>query len=149
MAGTISGVQVKCQHGLGWESRTPPSSTLFQLLGNTSSHANPKMASSKKATPEDTIAAEVKDLSKEPVFIEVETPSEEPEQVSATIDKAEIETDVRTRLTKRPVEENPFVPSSPAVLEAAAKQIAEQEGFDFTRGTSIGARLIARSRKLG
>ena len=107
------------------------------------------MASSKKATTEETVAAEVKDVSKEPVFIEVQTPSEEPEQVSATIDKAEIETDVRTRLTKRPVEDNPFVPSSPAVLEAAAKQIAEQEGFDFTRGTSIGARLIARSRKLG
>lgn len=106
------------------------------------------MTSSKKATAVDQVAAEAKDTSKEPVSIEIETPSEEPEKVSATIDKADIETDVRTRLTKKTEGENPFVPTSPAVLEAAAKKVAEDEGFDFTRGTSIGARLMARSRKL-
>lgn len=83
-----------------------------------------------------------------PAVVEVQIPSEEPVAAAPAVSKEEIETDVRTKLTSRPQEENPFVPTSPAVVEAAAKKVAETEGFELNRGTSIGARLMARSRKM-
>lgn len=58
----------------------------------------------------------------------------------------EIQTDVKSRLAKRSDKEDVFVPSTSAMVEKAAKQIAEQQGFEYNRGTSIGARLIAQSR---
>lgn len=84
----------------------------------------------------------------EPAKIEVQTPSEEPVPAPPAVEKEEIETDVRKKLLNRSQEEDIFVPTSPAVLEAAAKKVAEQEGFELNRGTSIGARLLARSRKM-
>lgn len=83
---------------------------------------------------------------KEPVNIELETPSDEPLAPSEAPAKEKIETDVRSKLAKKSVEENVFVPTNPAALEKEAKQVAEEKGFDLNRGTSIGARLMARRR---
>lgn len=74
----------------------------------------------------------------------IETPSEEPQKAAPAPAKEVIETDVRTRLEKKSTEENIFVPSNPAAVEKKAEAIAEEQGFEFNRGTSIGARLMAR-----
>jgi hypothetical protein len=100
----------------------------------------------KEEAPKEPEAAETKQS--EPVNIETVTPSSEPVQAPPAPLKEAIETDVRKKLSNRSLEEDVFVPSSPAVLEHAAKEVAKQGGFDLTRGTSIGARLIARSRKM-
>lgn len=83
----------------------------------------------------------------EPANIELETPSEEPVPAPAAVSKEEIETDVRTKLNKRSDDEDIFVPSNPVALEKAASVVAETDGFELNRGTSIGARLMAKARK--
>ena len=83
----------------------------------------------------------------EPVNLEVETPSTEPEKVEAKQESVRIQTDVREKLARKTDSGDAFVPSNPASLEKAAKEIAAEQGFDLTRGTSVGARLIARSQK--
>jgi hypothetical protein len=83
----------------------------------------------------------------EPANIELETPSEEPVPAPAAVSKEEIETDVRTKLSKRSDDEDIFVPSNPVALEKAASVVAETDGFELNRGTSIGARLMAKARK--
>jgi hypothetical protein len=102
-----------------------------------------------KVTPEVEVKTEAKvEAQPEPAKIEVQMPSEEPVAAAPAVQKEHIETDVRKKLLNRSQEDDIFVPTSPAVLEAAAKKVAEQEGFDLNRGTSIGARLLARSRKM-
>ena len=83
----------------------------------------------------------------EPVNLEVETPSTGPEKVDAKQESVRIQTDVRERLARKTDSGDAFVPSNPASLEKAAKEVAAEQGFDLTRGTSVGARLIARSQK--
>lgn len=82
-----------------------------------------------------------------PVNIETETPSEEPVAAPEAKPVEKIQTDVREKLSKKSVDENVFVPSNPAALEKAAEEVAKDKGFDLTRGTSIGARLMARAQK--
>lgn len=112
-------------------------------------------ASDIKVTPEPSkiespvIDSEAKDGSepaKSPVNLEVESPSVEPEKVDAKQESVRIQTDVREKLNKK-TDEDIFVPSNPAALEKAATAIAAEQGFELTRGTSIGARLIARAQK--
>lgn len=81
---------------------------------------------------------------KAPVNIELEV-SEEPQKPAPAPAAEKIQTSVQERLTKRSSEENIFAPSNPAALEKAAAEIAKEQGFQLNRGTSIGARLIARS----
>lgn len=81
-----------------------------------------------------------------PVNIEIETPSEEPAPAPEAVKAEEIQTDVRAKLSKKSVKEDVFVPSNPAALEKAATAVAQEMGFEMNRGTSIGARLIARSQ---
>jgi len=82
-----------------------------------------------------------------PVNIETETPSEEPVVAQKAPSAEKIQTDVREKLMKKSVDENIFVPSNPAALEKAATEVAKDSGFELTRGTSIGARLMARAQK--
>lgn len=112
-------------------------------------------ASNIKVTPEPSkiespvIDLEAKDGSepaKSPVNLEVESPSAEPEKVDAKQESVRIQTDVREKLNKK-TDEDVFVPSNPAALEKAATAVAAEQGFELTRGTSIGARLIARAQK--
>jgi hypothetical protein len=83
-----------------------------------------------------------------PVNVETQTPSDEPIPAPAAAEKEVIETDIRKKLARKTDSEDVFVPTSPAALENAAKTVAEAQGFEFNRGTSIGARLMARSRKM-
>ena len=82
-----------------------------------------------------------------PVNIETETPSDEPVAAQKAAPAEKIQTDVREKLARKSVDENVFVPSSPAALEKAATEVAKDSGFELTRGTSIGARLMARAQK--
>ena len=83
---------------------------------------------------------------KAPVNIELNV-SEEPQKPAPAAAPEKIQTDVRERLAKKSLDENIFVPASPAALEKAAAQVAEENGFNLNRGTSIGARLMARAQK--
>lgn len=58
--------------------------------------------------------------------------------------KEAIETDVKTRLSRKAEQVDPFAPKTSAQVEAEAKRVAKEKGFDLNRGTSIGARLMAR-----
>jgi len=83
---------------------------------------------------------------KEPVNIELETPSDEPTKPAEPASKEKVETDVRKKLQNKSTQEDAFVPSNPAALEKEAKVVADEKGFELNRGTSIGARLMARRR---
>ncbi len=102
-------------------------------------------ASDLKVTPEESRI--INEEPPAPVNLEVETPSEEPVAAPEATPAEVIQTDVREKLSKKSVEENVFVPANPVALEKAAAQVAQDSGFELTRGTSIGARLIARSQK--
>lgn len=82
---------------------------------------------------------------KAPVSLEV-TSSEEPVKPEEAKPAEEIQTDVRQKLSKKTDNENIFVPANPVALEKAAAQVASENGFELNRGTSIGARLLARSQ---
>ncbi len=98
-------------------------------------------------TPEKIESPLEKTESKAPVNIETETPTEEPVAAPAAVEKSVVETDVRKKLDRKTDDDsNPFVPSNPAQLEKDAKRVAETAGFELNRGTSIGARLMARSQ---
>ncbi len=102
-----------------------------------------------QVTPEEgkieNISTEVK--ATEPVNIETETPSEEPTPAPEATPAKKIQTDVREKLSKKSVDENVFVPTNPAALEKAAAEVAKESGFELNRGTSVGARLLARAQK--
>jgi hypothetical protein len=80
---------------------------------------------------------------------QVETPTEEvkPTAPAEAAAPEKIQTDVREKLAKKSTEENVFVPTNPAALEKAAGEVAKDKGFELNRGTSIGARLMARAGK--
>lgn len=83
---------------------------------------------------------------KEPVNLETQS-SEEPVAAPEAPAPEKLQTDFREKLTRKTDGGNIFVPSNPAALEKAAEDIAKQSGFELTRGTSIGARLIARAQQ--
>jgi hypothetical protein len=80
--------------------------------------------------------------------IELKAPSDEQLSAPAAALKEEIQTNFRAKLAKKTDREDIFVPSNPIELEKAASQVAKEEGFELNRGTEIGARLIARARKM-
>jgi hypothetical protein len=71
----------------------------------------------------------------------------EPVKAPEAAPKEAIETDVRTKLSNRTEGENPFIPAPPAKIEAEVQKIAKESGFELNRGTSIGARLMARAKR--
>lgn len=89
----------------------------------------------------------VPNITTEPVNLEIETPSTDPVAAPEATPAETIQTDVRAKLAKKSVEEDVFVPANPVALEKAAAEVAKESGFDLTRGTSIGARLMARAQK--
>lgn len=88
----------------------------------------------------------VAETAKDPVNLETQV-SEEPVPAPAAPEAEKLQTDFREKLVKKTDREDLFVPSNPAALEKAAKEVAEEQGFELNRGNSIGARLIARSQK--
>lgn len=113
-------------------------------MATRSSRSKEPAKSNLQVTPEE---AKIENISTEPVNLEVETPSEEPTPAPEATTVEKIQTDVREKLSKKSVEENVFVPTNPAALEKAASEVAKENGFELTRGTSIGARLLARAQK--
>ena len=93
-------------------------------------------------------AQTAKEADASPVNIELETPSEEPTAAPVAQKEEGIQTDVRAKLARRTDAEDIFVPATPVALEKAAEAVAKKDGIELNRGTSIGARLLARSRKL-
>jgi hypothetical protein len=83
---------------------------------------------------------------KAPVDIELKVTEAEPEP-AVKKSAEEIHAEVQSKLNNKNVDNNIFVPASPAAVEKAAKIISEEKGFELTRGTSIGARLMARAQK--
>ena len=81
-----------------------------------------------------------------PVNIETVV-SEEPVSAPPAPEPEVLQTDFREKLARKSDNHDVFVPSNPASLEKAAKQVAEENGFELNRGTSVGARLLARSQK--
>jgi len=112
---------------------------------------SPAVAEDIKTTPEESkiespVIEEKIEGDKAPVNIEVETPSDEPVAAPKAAPVEKIQTDVREKLAKKSVSEDAFVPTNPAALEKEAKAVAAEKGFEMNRGTSIGARLMARRR---
>lgn len=101
---------------------------------------------SENSTAAETSEANPVSDPKAPVNIEL-TVSEEPQAPAPAAAPEKIQTDVRERLAKKSVGDNIFAPTTPAALEKAAEEVAKEQGFEFNRGTSIGARLIARAQK--
>lgn len=118
-------------------------------MSNRSSRSKEPAKSDIKVTPEEgkveNISTEVK--ATEPMNVETEAPSEEPTPAPEATPAEKIQTDVREKLSKKSVDENVFVPTNPVALEKAAAEVAKDSGFELTRGTSIGARLLARAQK--
>lgn len=83
----------------------------------------------------------------EPATLEIETPSVDPVVAEEKVAPVKIQTNIREKLSSRSLEENVFVPSNPVALEKAAAQISEEMGFELNRGTSVGARLLARAQQ--
>jgi hypothetical protein len=82
-----------------------------------------------------------------PVNLEMETKDEKPVEPPPAAAPEKLQTDFREKLTNKTTEDNIFVPSNPVALDKAAAEVAKNQGFDFNRGTSIGARLMARAQK--
>lgn len=81
-----------------------------------------------------------------PAEVELKTSEKEGQKPAPAAPVEKVQTDVRAKLAKKTDGADIFVPSSPPQLEAEAKEVANEKGFEFNRGTSIGARLMARSR---
>ena len=113
--------------------------------------SKPAAPSDVQVTPEEgrikSPVIETKAEASAPVNIETETPSDEPVAAPEATTVEKIQTDVREKLANKSVEKDVFVPTNPAALEKAASEVAKEKGFDLTRGTSVGARLMARAQK--
>jgi len=83
---------------------------------------------------------------KAPVDIELKVTEAEPEP-AVKKSAEEIHAEVQSKLNNKNVDNNIFVPASPAAVEKAAQTIANEKGFEMTRGNAIGARLMARAQK--
>ena len=119
----------------------PITQTLTMTRRSSRSKADPA-ESDLQVTPEDA-----KVEAKKPVDIEQKTLSEEPETPKEAAPAEKIQTDVRQKLAKKSADEDAFVPANPVALEKAAKDVAKDQGFELNRGTSVGARLMARAQK--
>lgn len=84
--------------------------------------------------------------SKEPLEVELRTAQKE-EAPAPAQRKEEIEAAIQEKLSRKTDSEgaDPFVPN--IQLENEVKDIASKKGFPLSRGTEIGARLMARSKR--
>lgn len=87
------------------------------------------------------------DISKLPAEIKLET-SNPSEGLAPAASKEEIGAAIQEKLSRKTDKDgaDPFVPS--VQLENEVKEIASKNGFPLSRGTEIGARLMARSKRI-
>lgn len=81
-----------------------------------------------------------------PVELELKIGSQE-NKLPDKISKERIEASVKEKLSRKTdaPDSNPFVPQTQ--LENEVKEVAKSKGFPLSRGTEIGARLLARSKR--
>ena len=86
-------------------------------------------------------------ISTDPVIEELTT-SSSPNNLPPAPSPEEIAVSMQEKLSQRSNEQgfNPFVPGSQ--LENEVKGIASQQGFPLSRGTEVGARLMARANRV-
>lgn len=89
--------------------------------------------------------AEVSAAPHEPAVVELQTSRDE--GVKPARSHEEIAAAMHEKLSRKTDKDglDPFVPSSQ--VENEVKQIATKKGFPLSRGTEIGARLMARSKR--
>jgi hypothetical protein len=97
-----------------------------------------------KVTPQE---GKIESPLSEPADLEIPTAEVTPTAPAPAADPEKIQADIRSKLSNRDLSKDVFVPSNPAALEKAAQQIAQENHFNLNRGTSIGARLLARAQK--
>jgi hypothetical protein len=95
---------------------------------------------------EETKVEAVEPAPSDPVSLEVKA-SEEPVVPAPAAEPEKLQTDFREKLNRKTDDQDVFVPSNPASLEKAASAVAAEQGFELNRGTSVGARLMARAQK--
>ena len=119
------------------------------MTRNRTTKSTEPAAGNLQTTPEpDKIQSPViKQDDKAPVNLETDTLDEEPVPAPEATPAEKIQTDVREKLANKSVDANVFVPTNPVALEKAAAEVATDSGFELNRGTSIGARLMARAQK--
>lgn len=83
---------------------------------------------------------------KQPASVELRVGDQE-SRTPKELTREVIETSVREKLSKKTDDQksDPFVPQSQ--LDNEVVQVAREKGFPLSRGTEIGARLLARSRR--
>lgn len=83
---------------------------------------------------------------KQPVEIELKYGSNQ-DSAPQPVSREKIEASVKEKLSRKTDSpaSNPFVPHTQ--LENEVKEVAKNQGFQLSRGTEIGARLIARSHR--
>jgi len=104
-------------------------------------------ANSEVALKEEPAKAEPAEVDpKSPVNLELRVGSNE-SKTPKELTKETIEVSVKKKLAKKTDEDrsDPFVPQ--AQLDNEVVQVAREKGFPLSRGTEIGARLLARARR--
>lgn len=109
------------------------------------------MARSRKTSPEvegamESVNEAVRSIDQTPAQVELSVATSEatlPERQS----EESIQAMIHEKLSKRSDSpaSDPFVPNNQ--LENEVKEVAKKSGFSLTRGTEIGARLIARAQR--
>lgn len=98
--------------------------------------------------PEATVPAtlEVKPEPTAPVALELQTQKDSGLKEKAT--KESIEAAIKEKLSRKTDSDDidPFVPS--VQLDKEVKDIANKGGFPLSRGTEVGARLMARAKRI-
>lgn len=91
---------------------------------------------------------QIAEAGRQPAVVELNYGSDM-NRTPAPVSKEKIEISVKEKLARKTdaVDSNPFVPN--VQLENEVKEIAENKGFPLSRGTEIGARLLARANRLG
>lgn len=93
----------------------------------------------------DTVLSDID--GKAPKEINLETPKDN-NNLAPAVSKEEIEASIQEKLSRKTdkQEVDPFVPG--LQLDNEVKDIANKKGFPLSRGTEIGARLMARSNRV-
>lgn len=84
---------------------------------------------------------------KAPKEVELEAPKDGG-NLAPAVSKEEIEASIQEKLSRKTDKDglDPFVPN--VQLDNEVKDIANKKGFPLSRGTEIGARLMARSKRV-
>lgn len=121
----------------------------FKQVATVPTEVTPAESLTEATTPAEALTEDAPEPtpSADPVSLKLHTSDSEPikdanlEQVKNSVQSA-----ISEKLSKRDDSgKDPFVPS--LQLENEVKSVAHEKGFSLTRGTEIGARLLAKSRR--